>query len=195
VHSHADLLKQLLPPVAYDRTGLALSAELTAHGAQLDAFQDLVPALLQEMDPRTTEAMLPDWERVYGLPDPCSPTGTSLDERRAALVRKVAEVGGMTRAYFENLAAVLGYRDTSITTYRPTTCEAPCDAPVRDVNWRLLWSVNLPHEGDNHAFFRVDSVCTESVDRYQIGPLECMFIKRRPAHTLVLFTYNPTDPE
>lgn len=187
---HADLLKLLLPAIAYDRTGPALSAEIAAEGAQLDAYQAAVQALLLEIDPRTTDVLLPDWERVYGLPDACCGAGDTIAERRVYLVAKIAATGGLSRPYFLNLAAVLGYQDTTITKFVPTSCEMACDGALRDEPWRLAWRVNLPHEGDNHTFFQVGSACSDPVDVYLTGPLECVFGRLKPAHTFVLFTYQ-----
>ena len=186
---HASLLKLLLPAIAYDKTAPALSAEIAAEGAQLDAFQALTEALLLETDPRTTNLLLADWERVYGLPDACAGTGGSLEERRAYLVAKVAETGGLSKPYFMKLAELLGYEDTTITAFVPTSCEMSCESPLRDETWRLAWAVNLPNEGDNHSFFRADSACTEALDYYLIGTIECVFMRIKPAHTFVLFTY------
>lgn len=188
--AHADLLKLLLPPVAYDKSGLALSAELLAEGTRLDEYQAFIEALLLETDPRTADVLLSDWERVYGLPDACAGFGATLAERRANLVAKVAETGGLSRPYFENLAAVLGYVDTTITTFKPIGCESTCEAPVVDDPWRFAWSVNLPHEGDNYTSFHADSVCTDAVDYYLVGLLECVFMRLKPAHTYVIFTYQ-----
>jgi uncharacterized protein YmfQ (DUF2313 family) len=187
---HANLLKLLLPAFAYDKSGLALSAEIAAEGAQLDAFQAMVDALLLETDPTTTDVLLPDWERVYGLPDACTAAGATVAQRRAYLVAKVAEQGGLSKSYFLNLAVLLGYANTTITTFRPTSCEASCEVPLCDEPWRFAWVVNLPHEGDNHSFFRADSTCTEVVDYYLVGTLECLFMRLKPAHTYVLFTYQ-----
>lgn len=188
--AHANLLKLLLPAIAYDKTAPALSAEIAAHGARLDAFQAHVDALLVEIDPRTTDLLLADWERVYGLPDACGGVAVTVEERRAYLVAKVAAAGGLSRPYFENLAAVLGYPDITITTFRPSSCEMSCEAPVVDETWRLAWQVNVPGQGDNHGVFRADSVCTDAVDYYLMGVLECVFMRLKPAHTYVLFTYQ-----
>lgn len=35
-----------------------------------------------ESDPRTTVELLPDWERNWGLPDPCFPSAQSITERQ-----------------------------------------------------------------------------------------------------------------
>jgi uncharacterized protein YmfQ (DUF2313 family) len=73
---HADLLKALLPPVSYDVNGQNLSAELGAEGNALDRVLLNADQILLESDPRTTVLMLPDWERVYGLPDTPAETMT-----------------------------------------------------------------------------------------------------------------------
>jgi uncharacterized protein YmfQ (DUF2313 family) len=188
--THASLLKLLLPPVAYDKTGPALSAEIAAHGARLDEFQELVDALMAEIDPRTTEMLLDSWERVYGLPDACVGTGATIEERRAYLAAKVAETGGLSKAYFARLAQVLGYQDTAITSFVPASCEMRCDGALRTEPWRMAWEVNLPHEIDNYAVFRADSPCTNPVDYYLTGAVECLFSRLKPAHTVLLFTYR-----
>lgn len=194
MNKHAELLKLLLPPVAYDRTGVALSAELEAEGTQLDAFEAFVTALMDEIDPRTTTMLLPDWERVYGLPDGCGAggdaNGASIEQRRAYLVAKIALGGGLSKSYFEQLAVSLGYQDTTIMPCPPITCESSCESAFYDDIWRLVWRVNLPHEGDNYTVFRADSACSEPVDLYMTGLLECTFMRLKAAHTYVIFTYQ-----
>lgn len=107
--NHANLLKALLPPVAYDRTGAVLNAELIAEGKQLDDYQNKVNALLLEIDPRTTVELLPDWERVYGLPDDGLTVATTIEERQLLLTAKVSAIGGLSKPYFQNLLETAGY--------------------------------------------------------------------------------------
>lgn len=106
---HADLLKLLLPPVAYASTGQALSSEITAEGNALDGYQTVVDTLLLETDPRTTTQLLPDWERVYGLPDEGLTTATTIAERQAQLTAKVRAIGGMSKPYFKAVLEAAGY--------------------------------------------------------------------------------------
>ena len=74
--------------------------------------------LLVETDPRYTADMLPDWERNFGLPDPCVPITLSIPERRVALVNRMTTEGGQSVAFFTALAATLGYTVT-IKEFRP----------------------------------------------------------------------------
>lgn len=186
---HADLLKLLLPPVAYDITGAALSAEIEAAGAQLDAAQAITAALLIEIDPRTTTLLLDDWERVYGLPDGCSGIGVNIEQRRANLLAKVSDTGGLSKQYFLRMAELLGYRDTSISTFVPSNCEMTCEMALTDERFRFIWTVNLPHQGNNHTIFRADTRCDVRVDSYIFGALECQFMRLKPAQSQVIFTY------
>ena len=62
-----------------------------------------------ELDPRFTTEMLPDWERAFGLPDPCVQERYTLEERRLSLIERITAEGGQSRAYFYNVAARLGY--------------------------------------------------------------------------------------
>lgn len=188
--SHADLLKLLLPAVAYDVTGIALSAEIAAEGLQLDAAQVITNAVLVEIDPRTTNLLLEDWERVYGLPDGCSDVVQSIEQRRALLLAKVINKGGLSKQYFLETAELLGYRDTAITTFVPTHCEMHCEEPIRNLLWRFAWSVNLPHQGENYSIFRVGTRCDGRVDSYSFGALECQLMRLSPAHMQVIFTYR-----
>jgi uncharacterized protein YmfQ (DUF2313 family) len=88
--NHAELLKRLLPPVAYDGNGTVISAELNAEGDVLDAALLMADKILSEADPRTTYSMLSDWERVAGL----SALNLSLGQRHSILTAKLASRGG-----------------------------------------------------------------------------------------------------
>jgi uncharacterized protein YmfQ (DUF2313 family) len=190
MNSHADLLKLLLPPVAYDKAGPVLSAELAAEGRQLDDYQAMVEAILLEGDPRTASALLPDWERVYGLPDECRGVAETIAERRARLAAKVAETGGISKNYFLALASALGYQNVSIDSFKPTSCEASCEAQLFEEPWRFAWRVNLPGQQSVHRYASCDSSCEDPLESYKQGPLECLFNKLNPAEAVVLFNYG-----
>jgi uncharacterized protein YmfQ (DUF2313 family) len=70
-----------------------------------------------ESDPRTTVELLPDWERNWGLPDPCYTAPQSMYERQLALVMRMTMLGAQSREFFIGIAAQLGYTIT-ITEYR-----------------------------------------------------------------------------
>jgi uncharacterized protein YmfQ (DUF2313 family) len=74
--------------------------------------------LERESDPRQTMELLPDWERNWGLPDPCYEAPQTIGERQRELVRRMTMLGAQSREFFIELAAELGYT-ISISEYRP----------------------------------------------------------------------------
>lgn len=186
---HSDLLKLLLPPSSYDPNGPNLAAELAAEGAELDRAQGTADQILSEADPRTTAAMLADWERVYGLPDPYITAigiSQSFQERRAALVAKVTMQGGQTKAFFIDLALTLGYVIT-ITECSPHTTEFDTEHPIYDEQYRFVWFVNSALNTVRELTSEDDTEMATAV--WGNALLEAVITRYKPAHTLALFAY------
>jgi uncharacterized protein YmfQ (DUF2313 family) len=187
--SHAELLRHLLPPSSYDLAAPALGAELDAEGAALDLAQGYADQILQETDPRSTAALLTDWERVYGLSDPyivAAGISQSFQERRAALVTKVTMRGGQSPAFFVALAAALGYAIT-ITECHPQTSEDDTEYAAHDERFRFVWYVNSALYTLRELSSEDDTEMATAV--WGNGLLEAVVKRYRPAHTLVLFAY------
>lgn len=70
-----------------------------------------------ESDPRKTVELLPDWERNWGLPDPCYEAPQTIGQRQLALVMRMTMQGAASREFFIAVAAQIGYTIT-ITEYR-----------------------------------------------------------------------------
>lgn len=188
--THADLLKLLLPPESIDPRAPSISAELAAEGAALDIAMASADQLLDEADPRTTYALLTDWERVYGLPESCvvaAGIAQTSAERRAALVAKEAMTGGQSRDFFIGLAATLGYTIT-ITECSPHTTEHDSEHPVYDEQYRFVWYVNSLLNTVRDKTTEDDTEMATAVWGNQL--LECTINRFKPAHTLALFAYS-----
>lgn len=165
-----------------------------------------------ESDPRATTELLPDWERNWGLPDPCMtdpPTG--LEERREALVAKMTMLGAQSRQFFVDIAAAYGYTIT-ITEYAPyMTGVSRCGdtrgldpdpmTPTTDYRWmlgepeiRYYWTVHV--NGKSFIYFHCNSSQC-GIDRLlKIGiaaDLECILNKLQPAHTRIVYDYSPLE--
>ncbi|WLA65495.1 YmfQ family protein [Bradyrhizobium diazoefficiens] len=78
-----------------------------------------------ESDPRKTVELLPDWERNWGLPDPCYTAPQTIAQRQAALVARMTLYGSQSREFYINFAAFFGYTIT-ITEYRPFMVGIDC---------------------------------------------------------------------
>lgn len=145
--------------------------------------------LLAESDPRTTAALLPDWERVAGLPDPCVTDAQSTEQRRAALVARLTQVGGQSRTYFIGLAEALGYPGAAVTEFGPATCNGNCNDAVFSEAWRYAWRLDLTQET---AIFTAtcNSNCNDALRSWGNTALECVVSRLKPAHSTVLFAYG-----
>jgi uncharacterized protein YmfQ (DUF2313 family) len=65
--------------------------------------------LEREANPGFTIELLPDWERAYGLPDPCFPEANTIAERQQRLLMWMRWIGGQSREYFTELLKWLGF--------------------------------------------------------------------------------------
>lgn len=192
-------LQALLPSgAAWPRDPDAQLTKLIAGLAEEFARVDGRAArLLDEADPRTALELLPEWERLVGLPDACIPVTGSVRERQLAVAAKVAGLGGQSRAYFVSLAGNLGFA-IEIEEFAPFTTLSTADDTCQDDPWSFVWRVDLLNEEDesdySSAWASSDSNCDERIRNFGSGQLECLIRRAAPAHTLVLFAY-PSEPE
>jgi len=165
--------------------------------------------LTQESDPRTTVLLLSDWERAWGLPDPCVAEPLTVADRQIALVTKMTMLGGQSRSFFVNLAATLGYTIT-IHEYAPYMCGVSrCgDTHALDITtggdgsvprWelgppesRFIWTVSV--SSVRYTWLRAGSGQCGVDHMLEISlatDLECVLQRYQPAHTQVVFDYTP----
>ncbi len=189
-------LQGLLPPgEAWPRDeDTTLGRLLRAMAVELARVDARSNDLIQEADPRTTTALLPEWERVTGLPDDCVGPGTTLQERRAMLVRKLTSIGGQSRAFFIDTAAALGF-DISITEFRPFRVgRSAADDALCGHDWIFAWRVEGPETTIVH-FRTGQSTVGEPLRSWGNTLLECVMTRLKPAHTIVQFAYPEAEEE
>jgi len=78
-----------------------------------------------ESDPRQTVELLPDWERNWGLPDPCYSAPQTIDARHAELLFRMTMLGTQSRQFYIDFAKRIGY-DITISEYRPWMVGIDC---------------------------------------------------------------------
>lgn len=185
-------LQDLLPQgIAWPREDSAPLTQLLDGMADEMARLDVrAEQLLREANPRTTLELLPDWERVAGLPDTCTPASPrTLEQRRAALVQKLSSLGGQSRAYFLALCAVLGFNVT-ITEFDLHTCRSDCAAGINSLNWRFAWRINVA-QAQTISYQTVSDSCVTPLASWGNAEFECVLSRLKPAHTLLIFAYGP----
>lgn len=177
------------------------------HGVSVDGrAADLLEA---ESDPRATVELLPEWERAWGLPDPCIAEPISAIDRRNALVAKMTLLGGQSRAFFIGAAAAIGYAIT-IREFSPFMCGISRCGDTSDLNAAVSggdlahyrWEIGPP---EIRFYWVVKPIATRltyfhvSISQCGIDPLlrialgtdlECLIRRWAPAHTQVIFDYS-----
>lgn len=161
----------LLPKGAAWR-GKNLRDLVGSFAAEVSRLSDAVDGLTVEVIPATTDALLPDYERLVGLPYPGFDLADTVQERRDDVVAVLIAQGGQSKAYFLSIVAARGHVGATITdNFRPLRAGDPCGTPVRDVEWIFHWRVNLT-ESDPDPL------------------LEYLLERFKPAHTTVSFLYT-----
>jgi uncharacterized protein YmfQ (DUF2313 family) len=164
-----------------------------------------------ETDPRFSTEMFTDWERNWGLPDPCFfGIQTTLADRRRVLMLKMTMLGGQSREFFIELMSLLGYT-IQIKEYAPYMCgisrvgdttveEIEAGGTAGTMRWylgppemRFYWSIGV---GDAKlTWFRTGPVGGEvGVDPHLLigmaDEVPCILERLKPAHTQIVFDYS-----
>ena len=185
-------LQALVPP------GQALTRDprarwtrlLEAIAAMLRLAQLRFEALLIQWDPRDATSMLPDWERLLGLPDDCLPlAGLSTVDRQRVAYQRLLDQGGQSRAYFIGLADLYGEPSTTITEFRQFNCQSRCIDALYSQADEFVWRVNFAREAANGRPMNCQSTCASALFTYDVSIAECPIRERAPAHTTVTFGY------
>jgi uncharacterized protein YmfQ (DUF2313 family) len=187
----------LLPRGLAWPTGDRTSVVARFYGAIADAMarhHDRALDLLHgESDPAATFELLPEWERMAGLPDPCAPVDATIEERRADLVQRLAARGGQSIAYFEGIADRLGY-PVVIEERRPFTCGLSGCGETDEIAppaIRYRWSVRVTEArvthfrcGEGQAGVHALTMIRRAED------LECLLARLKPAHSALTLSYE-----
>lgn len=169
------------------------------------ATTDISPDARATTEHGPFRGLLADWERAWGLPDPCFPAAISEADRRRMLVLVMTLLGGQSRAFFEHISAWVGY-SIEITELAPYMCGV---SEVGDTvgeyddtanyRWylgaeeiRFYWEIRADEAvvkwfrtGGGGGECGVD----HHVEIYLASPLECLLRRWKPAHTELVFNY------
>jgi len=165
--------------------------------------------LERESDPRATIELLEDWERAWGLPDPCfSPMPLTIADRHKILLLKMTLLGTPSRKFYTDWAKFLGY-NIYITEYSPFMCGVSMCGDTSDLEvaaggdpFHMRWYVMLPEnrfmwtvhvENARLTWFRcgvgqcgIDHLLTIGLAQ----DLECMIRRWAHAYTVPIFDYS-----
>ena len=160
--------------------------------------------LEQESDPRKTIELLPDWEKAWGLPDPCIKTPQTIAERQAMLVMWMTLLGGQSRQWYTDVLHRWGGHEDAVTIreYSPWTVGISRCGDTPDVNgyprWEIApaeiwfyWTVHIDQA--KLTWFRCGSGQCGVDPHLIIGlaeDIECLLNRWKPAHTQIIYDYS-----
>jgi len=166
-----------------------LTRVLAAVADGLDRLHARMLAILDELDPRTTRALLPEWERFAGLPDPCAGLAPSQQDRRRELVTRLTWQGGQRIADLQALAASYGFTVTITRSPRfrcghrlPGRLGGPIAAHTLRVRIATA-AVTRFRAGSSRCGDRLGSIARSAA-------LECVLRRAAAAHAVLVFDYG-----
>jgi uncharacterized protein YmfQ (DUF2313 family) len=182
-----DLLASLLPPVAYSPEQKKLNAEITAEGNAFSLVSLRADEVTGAVTPLFSDGLLGDWERILDL---TPGDDDSWQQRLEAVLIKLAETGGLSRAYFIKLAATAGYTITidEFDPFRAGENRAGDMLYVPEVIY--VWAVNVKSSVTVYYFRAGASLPGERLATFGDKVLETIFENLKPAHTFCYFTYE-----
>lgn len=193
VNDYYGQLAALLPPgPAWDLERVPALRTLLTGAAEELAREDLrINDLYEEMFPDSVRELVPDWERVMDLPDPCLGENPTFEDRQLAVRRRLVEVGGQSRAFFIELAISQGYPGASITEHRAPRFGRARFGRDHFGTWsaQFMWTLNTGARRRLGRRFGA-TFWGERFGSNPSGALECIIRRGAPAHALEFINYG-----
>jgi uncharacterized protein YmfQ (DUF2313 family) len=174
-------LANLLPTgAAWPREPDRIIMKVVSGLAEIFGFVDSRAAdlLERESDPRQTIELLQDWERNWGLPDPCFAEAITVAERQKMLVMKMTLLGAQSRAWFIEVMAWIGHT-ISIKEWAPFMAGVSRVGDTRGEYGEIFFPGGpVPTSGDPEGgpINNRPPVSGDNYDfRWEIGPPEMRF--------------------
>lgn len=184
---YADQLRALLPAgPAWDPERVPeVSQVMDRLARELARIDARAFDLLNEMDPNTVSELVPDWEAVMNLPDPCLGLRPSFEDRRLSVRQRLVEVGGQTPAFYIAIAVSQGYPHATVTEYQAPRMGRSRFGLAHFGTWavQFMWTLNT---GGRKRLGRRFGACHWG-ERFGVNPgtaIECLIRRAAPAHTV-----------
>ncbi|OVE45578.1 YmfQ family protein [Chromobacterium violaceum] len=184
-------LQRLLPRGrVWPRDPDAVQSKVAAALAQVyGRTHDRANNLLVDSFPAQTFELLPEWEATLGLPDPALGLASTVTGRRQQVVAKLTATGGQSAAYYQSVAAGLGFT-ISVTNYAPFRCgQSASGQPVGSADWHHTWSITAATNTINH-FAAGASASGEPLSVWGNSILQNVLQRIAPAHSVLQFRYS-----
>lgn len=132
-----------------------------------------------------TVSLIEEWEGAVGIPDSCFSNNGTLEERRANVVLKLANMNVQTLADFVNMGVLLGFADIEVYPLRDRAFppyEVPF-IPQSAPESRFIFVVEATNAVPNVPPYDVPFIPGDGSGSL----LQCVFNKLKPANTTIIF--------
>ncbi|MCV4343108.1 YmfQ family protein [Pseudomonas capsici] len=190
---YADQLQALLPSgPAWDPERVPeLHQIITGLSQEFSRIDGRAFTLLNEMDPATVSDLVPDWERVMNLPDPCLGLSPLFEDRRLSVRQRLVAVGGQSPAFYVDIAISQGYPNATVTEYRAPRMGRSRFGKEHFGTWnaQFMWTLNTGGRKRQGRRFGA----SYWGERFGVNPgtaIECLIRRAAPAHTVEFINFN-----
>jgi uncharacterized protein YmfQ (DUF2313 family) len=163
------------------------AAVVAAFAPAFERIDALASALLAGSLPGDNLDLLTEWEESLGLPDPCAGAAATVEARAAQVRARFIDTGGASVPYFIALASALGY-DITIDEFTTSRFGKTIGGTYGGEDWAHTWRVNIP--AFNLLRREMGDIMGEPYATWGSTIVQCEFLARKPAHTLLLFRYG-----
>jgi len=158
---------------------------MTCFALELERMEQQVVDIYRESVPGLATDLLPDWERMLGLPDECSPLAPTIEERqRIAHLKYTTNYASLNLQFFINYAAALG--SSIVITLSPSGNIFRVDhnrvdrTPERGIDGARLGSLGTS------AQIKIEMDGSDPNKSY----LMCYFNRIIPAHVRIVWSFT-----
>lgn len=184
------IVGKLPPGWALALRGGVLDALLEGPAAGIAKAEAEAEAMMDEVDPRTAVALLPDFERVLG-PDPCGRDQADLpiEKRQEIAHERWTAMGGQSLPYLIGVAAKLG-AVIEIEEFWPTNAGVlQAGMELIGEGEQFVWRVKLAPIGE-YLFEAGSSQAGDPLGWIVISDIECTLRRITHEHTTPVFSYT-----
>ncbi|AVB18412.1 MULTISPECIES: YmfQ family protein [Pseudomonas syringae group] len=190
---YAEQLQALLPPgPAWDPERVPeLQQVITGLSREFARIDGRAFDLLNEMDPATVSELVPDWERVMNLPDPCLGLKPLFADRRLSVRQRLMATGGQNAGFYIDIAVSQGYPDATVTEHRAPRMGRSRFGQAHFGTWnaQFMWTLNT---GGRQRLGRRFGASYWG-ERFGVNPgtaIECLIRRAAPAHSVEFVNFN-----
>ncbi len=171
--------------------GGILDALLGGAAREIEIVEQAAEAVMLEIDPRTANYFLPDFERVLGS-DPCGRDldPLSVEQRQRLAHQRWTATGGQAIPYMVSIAGKLGVSVTVEEFWPSKAGRLRAGQRLRPEGSQFVWRVNIPGLITVVNFRAGVSRAGNRLGSFTLSSIECELRRIKPAHTEIVFSYS-----